>query len=182
MVVVDIKTCPQETTNVNTKCDCSPHWSWVARERATKIGPPGGETHFTWCIGSMNGSSMAAYMCFFSFDRQGESQKLFLTMIYRMATQYLSGFAALPIPGRAIWPNPWQWTCGVSRTCHFGRIERGASSAIRETWKCSPHGKSATKSDSIWSCFWASSSCEVVAHTVLCRSCGYIPSGCWNGQ
>jgi len=54
--VVGIKTCQCKTTHPDTHGECTPLWSRVDWERASKSGDPGAGVYFTGCFRSMDGS------------------------------------------------------------------------------------------------------------------------------
>jgi len=180
--VVRIDICQRKTTCPDTKGECTPHWYWVDRWRASKTEGPGGVIHFTWFFGSMESSLMATYMFFICVGRPGGSQRRFWTMVRWMGTRYLGRFANFPIAERDIPANACQRTCRVSRTWRRKPIKRGAPSGVKETPKCSPQCTPSTKSSAILSSAWPDSSIEVVANEVFSGSCGYILHVCRNGH
>jgi len=179
--VVAIDPSQWTTTHPDTKGECTPHWSCVDRERASKCDDPGEEVHIMGCFGSMEGSSMVASMFSVSVGRHGGLQWHFCRIVQWMATQHLGGFSDFPMAERDIAANASQWTCGVSVTWRRRCIRRDAPSR-RENWKCSPQCTPSTKGVAILSFSWPSSSFEVVANQVFCGSCGYIPHVCRNVQ
>jgi len=103
-------------------------------------------------------------------------------MVGWMATWYFRGFAGIRMAERDNSANACQRTCVVSRTWQRRPIRIEVPSRTWETWKCSPQCTSSTKGGAIVSPSWQCSSIEVVSNQLFCRSCGYIPHVCRNGQ
>ena len=180
--VVGIENCQLKNTSADTEGECTPHWSCLDWGWVSKTKGPGGEISFMWCFRRMKGSSMVACMFFVSIGRHRGSQWRVSTMVRWMATWYLGGFIHFPMAERDISANSCRQMCEVSRTWWRWPIKRATLSGTREIWKCSPQYTSSTKSSAILSSSWLSSSFEVVANQVFCKSCGYIPPVCRNGQ
>jgi len=124
---------------------------------------------------------MAAGMSLVSFGRHRGSQPRFWTMVRWMATPYLGGFSNFPMAGRDIAADTCQTTSGVSRTWPGCWLQRGGPPRKIPKWKCAPQC-TFTQSGAILSSSWPSLSFELMANQVFCRSCGYIPHVCKNGQ
>jgi len=99
-----------------------------------------------------------------------------------MATRHLGVFADFLMAKSDISTNARQQICGVSQTWPWWCIKRGSSSRNRMQGTSTPQWTFSTTGGAILSPSWPSSSCEVVANQVFCRSCGCIPPVGRNGQ
>jgi len=180
--VIGIETCQRKTTCADTEGECTPHWSWVDWRWAPKTEGTGGGTHFNGGFGSMEASSMAAWMFFVSVGRQGGTQRHFWTMAWSMATSYFGGIFDFPMTESDLSADTCQRPCRVSHNWQRRWVKRGTPSGWRDTWKCSPQCTCCSKSGAIVSSSWPSSSFEVVVNKVFCGSCGHIPPVSRDGQ
>ena len=114
--VIGIESWQLKSTSANPDRECTSCSSWVYWGPASQTEGSGGEIHFTWCCGNMEGSSKATGMLLVSVGRHWRSQIRFWRMEWWLGTWYFREFANFPMAERDISANACQWTCEVSWT------------------------------------------------------------------
>jgi len=161
-----IDTCQLETPSPEWNGECTPHWSWVECQRASKLEDPSGQVDFPGWFWNMVGSSMAASMFLVSVGRHRVWRQCFWTIARWTSTWYLGGISDFPMCERDKLPNACQETCSVSRTGPWKLIEWDDPSR-REQWACTAQCSSSTTGSAILSSSWPSLWFEEVSNQVF---------------